>query len=532
MEEEQQLSPADKAIRKIRKKLRQIEHLELMDRELNEEEFVKVSRKIGLRKDLRKLLKEHHPHETDVMKRQGANLNTEEINVKKFKNIDTSNINQEIPDEPEGQEGALSSDTSRINKQQQEISTRLSANSQNPSDVATASMPTSDFSPVNSPPGYNNTSVAVRPSTPSGAQRNHAVNQKLAQGQAKPQTSVKREKSLWLDNCYEVYTLQGHNDIILGVDCMDNYVLSASRDTTVRVWRVGNIEEERSLRGHTAAVTSVAFLPGPQAAAVLAKFEADYDELPSVQGQVSADCRVLAVSGGLDCMLKVWDILSGEGLGSIYTYNGITCLSCGTWGVVTGTEGGKLEVWSVATGQRLAFVNAFQSQITALYIEKNEVYAGSADGEMGIWKYDSTRRALGAVYIMETDSVTYVTLKRLATLVAKNGKCYLGDSGPNIKILEWKKSRVSRLVNHLGDIGMTDSLAVSADGCLLAASYFVDSGCSSINVREVASDKYICSLIDKDEGRYLAMSTSPGVIVTGGHLLKVWVQQNVQLQIK
>ncbi|KAG7157911.1 putative nuclear distribution protein nudF-like [Homarus americanus] len=452
MEEEQQLSPADKAIRKIRKKLRQIEHLELMDRELNEEEFVKVSRKIGLRKDLRKLLKEHHPHETDVMKRQGANLNTEEINVKKFKNIDTSNINQEIPDEPEGQEGALSSDTSRINKQQQEISTRLSANSQNPSDVATASMPTSDFSPVNSPPGYNNTSVAVRPSTPSGAQRNHAVNQKLAQGQAKPQTSVKREKSLWLDNCYEVYTLQGHNDIILGVDCMDNYVLSA-----------------RSVN--------------------------------------------VAVVG--------W-----EGLGSIYTYNGITCLSCGTWGVVTGTEGGKLEVWSVATGQRLAFVNAFQSQITALYIEKNEVYAGSADGEMGIWKYDSTRRALGAVYIMETDSVTYVTLKRLATLVAKNGKCYLGDSGPNIKILEWKKSRVSRLVNHLGDIGMTDSLAVSADGCLLAASYFVDSGCSSINVREVASDKYICSLIDKDEGRYLAMSTSPGVIVTGGHLLKVWVQQN------
>lgn len=48
-----------------------------------------------------------------------------------------------------------------------------------------------------------------------------------------------------------------------------------SRDTTVRVWRVGGIEEERSLRGHRASVTSVAFLPGELAATVLAKLEVD-----------------------------------------------------------------------------------------------------------------------------------------------------------------------------------------------------------------------------------------------------------------
>lgn len=36
---------------------------------------------------------------------------------------------------------------------------------------------------------------------------------------------------------------------------------------------MGGIEEERSLRGHRASVTSVAFLPGELAAAVLAKLE-------------------------------------------------------------------------------------------------------------------------------------------------------------------------------------------------------------------------------------------------------------------
>ena len=38
----QDLSPEEKQIRKLRKKLRQIERLELLDRELNEEESVKV----------------------------------------------------------------------------------------------------------------------------------------------------------------------------------------------------------------------------------------------------------------------------------------------------------------------------------------------------------------------------------------------------------------------------------------------------------------------------------------------------------
>lgn len=41
--------------------------------------------------------------------------------------------------------------------------------------------------------------------------------------------------------------------------------------------------------------------------------------------------------------------------------------------------------------------------------------------------------------------------------------------------------KVSRLKNHRGDIGMTDSLAVTPDGYLMAASFLVDSGCPSIN---------------------------------------------------
>lgn len=37
----------------------------------------------------------------------------------------------------------------------------------------------------------------------------------------------KKEPCVWRDTNYKVYTLKGHNDIILDVDCSDGYVLSA-----------------------------------------------------------------------------------------------------------------------------------------------------------------------------------------------------------------------------------------------------------------------------------------------------------------
>ncbi|XP_069938103.1 uncharacterized protein [Cherax quadricarinatus] len=523
--EEQQLSPAQKTIRKIRKKLRQIEHLELLDRELNEEEDLKVSRKLSLREDLKKLLEEHHLDETDVMKQHSILLREEESNVKKCRSIDSSNIKQEVQDELEAQEAFQLIDTSGNDSKHQESLTSLSSTYSSPAGVLQ-----SDKNNVSCVENVSRKTLASVDSL-----QHHAISQNASDVESKSQTSKKaskgsiagssgkKENFLWRECSCDVYTLEGHNDIVLGVDCTNSFVLSASRDTTVRVWRVGNIKEERSLRGHTAAVTVVAFLPESLAVAILAKYEVDCNELPAFQKRVSSERRVLAVSGGLDCMLKVWDIISGECLRSIYTYNGITCLGCGTWGVVTGTEGGKLEIWCLVTSHRLAFINAFQSQTTALDIEGDDIYAGSSDGEFGIWRFDGTCETLQVLYIMEAESSTYVPLKHLASVLAHNEKCLLGDSGPNIKVVDWKKGHVSRLVNHLGDIGMTDSLAVSADGYLLAASYLVDSGCSSINIREAASFKYICSLIDNNEGRYLAMSTSSGVIVTGGHLLKVWV---------
>ncbi|XP_064087486.1 uncharacterized protein LOC135202162 [Macrobrachium nipponense] len=289
-------------------------------------------------------------------------------------------------------------------------------------------------------------------------------------------TGPVKEKSLWRDSSYEVYTLEGHNDIILSVDCTDEFIISASRDTTVKVWRISKTKEERSLRGHTASVTAVAFLPAELAYSLLRKFEYDPESMRFSYSKGPPDCRVLAVSGSLDCTLRVWDITTGESFGSIYTYNGITVMQCANWGTVTGTEGGKLEVWCLIKGNRHTFVNAFQCQVAALYIENDQIYAGSAEGDIGIWQYNVLSRTLSSVFFMELESQAYVPLKCLSTLIGIGGVLFLGDNGPNIKILDWKKGSVTLLRNHRVDIGMTDSIAVAADGHLLSSSYCIDTG--------------------------------------------------------
>lgn len=80
--------------------------------------------------------------------------------------------------------------------------------------------------------------------------------------------------------------------------------------------------------------------------------------------------------------------------------------------------------------------SAFFSQL-----EGHEIYTGSIEGNIGVYKYDAANRTLGTAYVMETESSLFVPLRRLAAMAVYKGKMFLGDSGPNVKVLHWKKSK-------------------------------------------------------------------------------------------
>jgi ribosomal protein L21 len=72
--------------------------------------------------------------------------------------------------------------------------------------------------------------------------------------------SKDRRVKVWkLKTGQEVYTLRGHTDWVTGVTVTrdEEYVLSASRDRTVKVWELKTGREVRTLTGHTDWVTGV-----------------------------------------------------------------------------------------------------------------------------------------------------------------------------------------------------------------------------------------------------------------------------------
>ena len=74
-------------------------------------------------------------------------------------------------------------------------------------------------------------------------------------------------------------------------------------------------------------------------------------------------------------------------------------------------------------------------------MNKHDVYAGSWKGELGVWQLDPARKTLATKYIMERESVPRLSLRQLSAVVQHKGKYYLGDGGPNIKVLDWKKRK-------------------------------------------------------------------------------------------
>ncbi len=84
---------------------------------------------------------------------------------------------------------------------------------------------------------------------------------------------------------YLVRTFAGHEGGVLSVSFSPcgRYVLSSSRDMTIKMWDILTGEEFRTFKGHTDLVFSVAFSP-------------DYATI---------------ASGSFDCTIKIWDISTG-----------------------------------------------------------------------------------------------------------------------------------------------------------------------------------------------------------------------------
>ncbi|XP_069114391.1 uncharacterized WD repeat-containing protein all2124-like isoform X2 [Argopecten irradians] len=276
--------------------------------------------------------------------------------------------------------------------------------------------------------------------------------------------------------------MEGHSDLITDVYADGKFLVSASRDTTLKLWDLDSLTEIHSFGGHTGTVTSVTILNREDSLKVCESIDVDVGE--RIILSCSLDCSYKVWSTGLDVIIPPATVIrGGQSLRSVYTYNPVTRVAfhSGAVAVITGSDGGKVELWEAASGENIESTKQFDSAVTGLKVEGDRIYCCSDEGLIKVFDVkDGHLSCLFASENIKPAPGCNLTERPIRGLAVSIDTVYYGDEGTNIKVVDWKKGEVSKLMNHLEEFGMTDSLCCHGD-TLLSSSYNLDTGRGSIN---------------------------------------------------
>ncbi|XP_068614792.1 F-box/WD repeat-containing protein 7-like [Brachionichthys hirsutus] len=327
-------------------------------------------------------------------------------------------------------------------------------------------------------------------------------------------------RSSWEKAKFRLRLLEGHNDIVTCVAAVDNLVVSGSRDTTVKVWHVPTATEHKNLGGHTGGVTCLS-APPPE-----------YCKRLSSSLSLSNKERFI-LSGSSDCSVKIWALSIGQCVKSIYTFNAVTALcfvpeedGC----IITGSDGGKVQVWSWYTFENCQSVNAHQEAVSSVQSQGPLVFSGSAEGGVSVWENRCSDRDPLRLLHHWSGRVAGSGggLGGRLILSPRGDRVFLAHGQAWIKILNWRTGTMSRLTNHSSVTGVTDC-AHQTGGLLIGSCYDLLNGESSLNLFSLPQCQYLVSLTWPDAPRILCLAswtTGSGDHrwVTGGRNLIVWEQ--------
>lgn len=160
------------------------------------------------------------------------------------------------------------------------------------------------------------------------------------------------------DDCpFFVRTLTGHQHSVRAIAAYADTLVSGSYDCTVRVWKISTGETIHRLQGHTAKVYSV----------------------------VLDHKRNRCISGSMDNMVRIWDLNTGS---LKYTLEGHTSLvglldlSCDK--LVSAAADSTLRIWDPENGQCKATLSAHTGAITCFKHDGQKVISGS-DRTLKLW---------------------------------------------------------------------------------------------------------------------------------------------------
>jgi WD40 repeat protein len=203
-----------------------------------------------------------------------------------------------------------------------------------------------------------------------------------------------------------IRTLGGHWDEVRGcaISPDGDYIVSASRDRTLKVWDVHTGEERRTLRGHTDVVHGCAisaagdFIVSASSDHTLKMWDARTgEELRTLRGHTGGvnGCAIspagdYIVSASNDETLKMWDARMGEELRTLHghtdTVRGCAISPSGDY-IVSASTDQTLKVWDAHTGEARRTLHGHTSGVVgcAISLAGDTIVSTSGDGTLKMW---------------------------------------------------------------------------------------------------------------------------------------------------
>lgn len=544
----------DGEIRKLRKKLRQIENLEHLPRTLTEEEAIKVTQKCELRRRLAGLLRALAEREGDPEPPAPATSAKTPLVAAPDPAAATTTLHVAAPDPatvtttpPDAAPDPATATTTPPDAEpaprhdggdgmKRTSGTRGSAHASPETACAPAKQPKqearSEGTPEKTRAGQTAKEAGTRPTVTTAPAVVSAAVATKKEVEPAVAAGLRRLRERWGNARFAVTPLVGHSDLVTAVAFHGSYIVSGSRDTTVKLWHAATGTEEANLGGHTGSVTCVAIAPAATATAIGKAHDCTDDE-------------DFLASGSSDCTVKIWSLRTGQEVRSVYTYSPVSAIvflpEPGL--LLSASDGGKLDMWDLTTGASVQSFRAHEDAITCLQLHGSLVCTGGRDGQVRVWELRPGPR-LHLLFSTEGEEWSADGRRRgaspLRCLLAgprPHGRLlYSADEGASIRVLDWRTGSILRkLPNHNSDCGFTDCLSTASCGgdgdarLMLSAGYDIDRGHGYINVRLLAEggEPYVATLGGEATPRVLCVATTctPSGLQrwgTGGRSLLLW----------
>jgi WD40 repeat protein len=323
---------------------------------------------------------------------------------------------------------------------------------------------------------------------------------------------------------YLIRTIEGHSGKVRAVALTDDgKAVSASDDTTLKVWDIASGKLLHALEGHSGPIRDVALTDDGKTVSASSDGTlkvwdiATGKLLRTLEGHVACVNAVVltsdgkAISASDDATLKVWDIASGKLLRTLQGH--IACVKAvaltGDGKAVSASAYKKLRVWDIASGKLLHTLMGHSEGINAVALTGDgKAVSASDDKTLKVWDIASGK----LLHTLEGHSKVVH-----AVALTDDGKAVSASGDATLKV--WDIASGKLLHTLEGHSAWVWAVALTDDGKAISAS-----GDTTLKVWDVASGMLLHTLEGHSDWVSAVAVTRDGKAVSASPdtTLKVW----------